>query len=260
LQNLPDGIRNSGALEIKDRLRSISGGRILDVGTQQGGFISLLMKMLQDYESFIGIDISEEDLDKAREEFKQDPVEFELMSADELSFDDNSFDTVCISHTMHHLENVESVLSESRRVLKPDGHLIIQEQFSDSDQSDAQNTDTEVHHLDAKVDNWKGIPHFRTLSRQHLKDSVAQLGMREVEVFQSSRIVKCIFCEEPERCEDPTSKALVDDGLKEIDDVLESAAGHPEFEEIQHEAEVLKERVGLTGYMPASILFFICKK
>ncbi|MHA2214105.1 MAG: hypothetical protein ACW992_13175, partial [Candidatus Thorarchaeota archaeon] len=63
MQNLPDGIRNSGALEIKDRLRSISGGRILDVGTQQGGFISLLMKMLQDYESFIGIDISEEDLD-----------------------------------------------------------------------------------------------------------------------------------------------------------------------------------------------------
>ena len=51
------GMIDSGAIEIRDRLGLISGGRILDVGTCEGGFIGTLMKCLKDYQSFIGIDI-----------------------------------------------------------------------------------------------------------------------------------------------------------------------------------------------------------
>ncbi|UCE10509.1 MAG: class I SAM-dependent methyltransferase [Candidatus Thorarchaeota archaeon] len=259
MENLPDGIKNSGALEIRDRLGSISGGRVLDVGTQEGSFIGLLMKMLKDYESIVGIDISEEDLRKAREEFKDGPVEFELMSGEKLTFDDDSFDTVCMSHTVHHLENIESVLSEMKRVLKPGGYMIIQEQFSDGDQSDAQNTETLVHHLDATVDTWKGIPHFETLSRHRLNDHIAQLGMGTVEVFQSSRLVQCLVCKEPEDCEDPRSKRNVEEGFESLDSILENAAGHPEYDKIVAEAGRLRERIQETGYMPASLLFFICR-
>ena len=53
MQNLTASIRNSGALEIRNRLGLISGGKILDVGTQQGSFISTLMKSLKDYESMV---------------------------------------------------------------------------------------------------------------------------------------------------------------------------------------------------------------
>ncbi|MGY5875884.1 MAG: class I SAM-dependent methyltransferase, partial [Candidatus Thorarchaeota archaeon] len=136
MSSLTESIKNSGALDIQNRLQSMSGGRILDVGTQHGSFISTLMKSMRDYEEFVGIDILEENLEKARESFSDGPVKFELMNAEELSFDDESFDTVSISFSLHHLENVRAVLGEMVRVLKPEGHLIIQEMFSDDDQSD----------------------------------------------------------------------------------------------------------------------------
>ena len=53
---LPKGLESSEAPRIAERLGSISGGRVLDVGTGQGGFIDILMNTLMDYESFIGID------------------------------------------------------------------------------------------------------------------------------------------------------------------------------------------------------------
>ena len=125
MEDLTDSIRNSGVLKIRDRLSTISGGRVLDVGTQHGDFITTLMKTMKDYDSFAGIDISEDDLEKARKAVKDDSVSFELMNGEELTFDDESFDTVCLSFSIHHLENVSTVLGEMVRVLKPGGHLII---------------------------------------------------------------------------------------------------------------------------------------
>ncbi|MHA1905419.1 MAG: class I SAM-dependent methyltransferase, partial [Candidatus Thorarchaeota archaeon] len=121
MQSLTESIRNSGLLDIRNRLESISGGKVLDIGTQHGDFIRAMMKSMKNYEAFVGIDISEKDLEekdleKARESFPDDPVEFELMNAEALSFDDDSFDTVCLSYSLHHLENVEVVLREMMRV------------------------------------------------------------------------------------------------------------------------------------------------
>jgi ubiquinone/menaquinone biosynthesis C-methylase UbiE len=257
---LTPNMRNSGALEIKERLASVSGGRILDVGTSDGGFIEILLKTLQDYEEIVGIDISEEDLEKAREKFTNDPVSFELMNAESLSYDDESFDTVCISYTIHHLEKINAVLLEMMRVLKPGGYFILQEGFSDSDQSDAQISEILVHHLDAKVDRMKGCPHFETLSRQQLRDFVTNLGLSEIEVFESSKSLHCLFCEIMEKCEDPRGQYRIEYGIQEIDEILERAAELPSFDEIQEEAEILKERVRKTGHEGASQLFFLCKK
>ncbi|HIH00645.1 TPA: hypothetical protein HA259_00930, partial [Thermoplasmata archaeon] len=50
---LPKGLRSSEAPRIAKRLASISGGRVLDVATGQGGFIDTLVNTLKDYESFI---------------------------------------------------------------------------------------------------------------------------------------------------------------------------------------------------------------
>jgi ubiquinone/menaquinone biosynthesis C-methylase UbiE len=57
----------SGAKEIAERLATISGGRVLDVGTGKGKFIETLMQTLKSFDSFVGIDIDHEDLAKARE-------------------------------------------------------------------------------------------------------------------------------------------------------------------------------------------------
>ena len=51
---------------IVDSLKEISGGRVLDVATGDGDFISLLKKTLGDYDSFIGIDVSGKEIDAAK--------------------------------------------------------------------------------------------------------------------------------------------------------------------------------------------------
>lgn len=258
MQSLTEGVRNSGAPEIRDRLGLISGGEILDVGTQRGGFIKTLMKSLKDYKSFVGIDISEEDLEKARERLNNEAISFEEMNAEELFFDDNSFDTVCTSYTLHHFENVETVLLELKRVLKPGGYLILQDVFSDEDQSDAKITEMLIHHLVTKVDRMKGIPHFDTYKRQQLKDFVGKLGLSKVEVYESTKSMDCLFCKDMAGCEDPMDR--IEYGIGGIDEILENAAGLPSFDDIQQEADRLKERVRITGHAGASLLFFVCKK
>jgi ubiquinone/menaquinone biosynthesis C-methylase UbiE len=259
LPRLTESIKNSGVLEIQDRLSSISGGRILDVGTQHGDFISTLMKSMKDYESFVGVDIVEKDLEKAREAINDISVTFELMNAEELTFDDESFDIVCLSYSLHHLENVTTVLGEMVRVLKPGGYLIVQEMFSDDDQSDAQLTATLIHHLEGRLDRLNGIPHHETYSRKQLNDVIKKLGLSRVEVFESIWGLKCLYCENLNTCENPKDERNIKSGGGVIGEVLERARSQG-AEEIQHEAELLLERVEKTGYQSASILFFICAK
>ncbi|MFW9803034.1 MAG: class I SAM-dependent methyltransferase [Candidatus Thorarchaeota archaeon] len=257
---MTDSIRNSGVLEIRDRLSFISGGRALDVGTQQGRFITVMMKFMESYESFVGIDISEAVLEKAREAITKDFVEFKLMNAEVLNFEDEYFDTVSISHSLHHLDSIDNVLGEMLRVLKPGGHLILQEIFSDDDQNDAQQTEILTHHLDARMDRIEGTPHFDTLTRRQIKDIVNGLGMSTVEVFETAWGLSCLDCDKAEQCEDPKSEYNMKHGREEIEDILKRAKDQPGTDGIQQEAELLHERLERTGYQSASLLFFICRK
>ncbi|MFW9907608.1 MAG: class I SAM-dependent methyltransferase [Candidatus Thorarchaeota archaeon] len=254
---LSSAIIGSGILEIRERLKEISGGRILDIGTCEGGFINTLMKTLKNYDSFVGIDISEDNLDKAWKEFEGKPVEFIRMNAEELSFEDKTFDTVCISFTLHHLENINPVLKEARRVLKPNGLFIIQEMISDGNQSEAQHTDILIHHWDAEVDAAMNIPHFETFLGNRLKEMVRSMEFSRLEVFEASRPIKCLFCDKAAECDDPRGSIPKGEAFSDIDKTLERAKGLEDYERHLAIAESLKRRVEAYGSSPASYLFFI---
>ena len=201
ISDLPDGLRESGAIEVRKKLGTLSGGDVLDVGTEDGGFINTLMKTLNNYNSFTGIDISEDELKKARDQFKDAQAKFIVMNAEKMTFQDNQFETVCASYSIHHLENVDAVLAEMYRVLKLGGNFIIQEMYSDGKQSAAQFVDRDVSHFNVKVDSLLGTPHFETLTRQKLRDSVNKVGLSNVEVFESSWSAKCLYCDDAHDCE-----------------------------------------------------------
>jgi ubiquinone/menaquinone biosynthesis C-methylase UbiE len=119
MEDLPEGLASSNACRIARRLGSVSGGKVLDVATAKGGFIDTLMKTLKCYDSFVGIDYcaseeSREDMESARKRFEGKPVQFFQMNAENLQFEDESFDTVCISHSLHHLDRIDRVLMEIR--------------------------------------------------------------------------------------------------------------------------------------------------
>jgi SAM-dependent methyltransferase len=260
IADIPDSLRDSGAIEVREKLGTISGGDVLDVGTDDGDFIKVLMKTLKDYKSFTGIDISEESLTRARKRLNDGPVNFIVMNAETMTFLENQFDTVCASYSIHHLENIEAVLSEMYRVLKPDGSFIIQEMYSDGEQTTAQQVDMLVHHLDVKVDSLLGIPHFKTLTRRRLRSLVGKLGLSEVEFMESSWSVKCLFCSDAHYCTNPTRADHIDSVLKQIDKVLTRIFGHPSYDEIREEAESLKDRVKTDGSSEASVMYIFGKK
>jgi ubiquinone/menaquinone biosynthesis C-methylase UbiE len=255
ITDLPDGLRASGAVKVREKLGTISGGNILDVGTQDGEFIDTLMKTLKGYESFVGIDISADDLRKAKEKFEDAPVEFMEMNAERMSFPDNHFDTVCISYSIHHLEHIDTVLSEMHRVLKPGGNFIIQELYSDGDQTEAQRLDRDVHNLNVRIDRLLGIPHFEALTREELRTAVEKLTLSALETYETAWQVKCLFCDNAPGCEDPLNKENVDFVLQEIDKDLARIADHPAYDELRKMGEAIKARVKLTGSSAASVMY-----
>jgi ubiquinone/menaquinone biosynthesis C-methylase UbiE len=260
ITNLPDGLRESGVIEVREKLGTISGGDILDVGTEDGDFIDTLMKTLIDYNSFTGIDISEDELKKAKEQLKDAPAIFKVMNAEVMSIPDNQFDSVCASYAIHHLENIDTVLTEMYRVLKPGGNFIIQEMYSDGEQTAAQRVDRDVHNLNAKIDSILGIPHFEALTRQRLKSSINKVGLSAVESYESSWAVKCLFCEDAHDCEKPLRTEHVDYVTKEIDADLARIIDHPSYDELRKEGESIKEKVRVVGSSAASVMYFFGKK
>ena len=78
----------------------------------------------------VGIDISAEGVRQAaaqaRAEGLEDKLDFAVMNAEVLQFPDDSFDLVCGSGILHHL-NLESACHELARVLKPEGRAIFYE-------------------------------------------------------------------------------------------------------------------------------------
>lgn len=82
-------------------------GRLLDVGC---GFNNLV----RSYGKGVGVDI-----------FKWPGIDVLIGDAAALPFPDATFDTVTILAALNHIPNREAALQEVRRVLRPDGRLVL---------------------------------------------------------------------------------------------------------------------------------------
>lgn len=231
--------------EPEDILGNISGGRVLDVATGGGNFIFSLMEDLKDYTEIIGVDNNKNAAAAFSESFRKEKnIHFQLMDAHHLDFEDSTFDTVCISNSLHHLDPV-TVLNEMKRVLRPGGLLLISEMYRD-EQTDTQMTHVLLHHWWAAVDMVNGITHRETYTRQQLLDMVASLGLSNITTFDLSDL-----------SDDPKDP----DFTEQLDPVFESylqrAEGHPE---LQSHGEELKVRVKEIGFHSATTLVVMGRK
>ena len=96
---------------------------VLEIGCGTG----LLTQELQYSEADINaIDISPDLLSIAKKKITSKNIKFTLENAYDLSFKDESFDTVIGSSILHHL-NINKALSEFYRVLKPGGTICFTE-------------------------------------------------------------------------------------------------------------------------------------
>ncbi|CAD7767201.1 MAG: Ubiquinone/menaquinone biosynthesis C-methyltransferase UbiE [Candidatus Argoarchaeum ethanivorans] len=97
---------------------------VLDVGTGPGIIAFLLAELGHDV---TGVDLSEEMLRKAMENATHFDlsVEFTPGDAENLPFEDGSFDAVVNRHVLWTLPNPEKAIAEWRRVLKTGGKIVI---------------------------------------------------------------------------------------------------------------------------------------
>ena len=100
----------------------VSGARVLDLACGEGYGSDLLA----DHAAHVsGVDISPEAVDHARRRYARDNLEFAVGSAADIPWDDASFDRVVSFETLEHLSQQREMLAEFRRVLRPDGLLVI---------------------------------------------------------------------------------------------------------------------------------------
>lgn len=96
--------------------------KVLDVASGEGYGSFFIAKYAESVE---GVDISHEAVTHAQEKYQSDNLSFSQGSATNLAFPDHSFDVVISFETVEHLVEQEQMISEIRRVLKPEGCLII---------------------------------------------------------------------------------------------------------------------------------------
>ncbi|OZH54533.1 methyltransferase type 11 [Hydrocoleum sp. CS-953] len=98
---------------------------ILDVACGTGEFERLLLNK-NPTQKIIGVDISEKMLDLARKKYQAySNVEFQKASVHSLPFESHSFDVVVCANSFHFFDKPQVALREMKRVLKPDGKVII---------------------------------------------------------------------------------------------------------------------------------------
>jgi len=220
---------------------------ILDVGCGTGDFIKLLDATFEGKVRITGVDPGEQWLKEARFRFPQEQIDFVRMSGEQLLFEDASFDVVTLSNALHHLENIEQTLNEMKRVLKPDGWLLINE-ISNGELSPAQENQRMLHHFKSFVDRLHGITHRPTWTPDEILEIVVQNKLEILDSFLHLKM-KTVNREE----------LFLEDKYREMASLLEELQGRPEFEQTKDQLPLFRDRLTKHGFQTAPQLMVIAK-
>jgi ubiquinone/menaquinone biosynthesis C-methylase UbiE len=227
---------------------AISGGRVLDLATAQGGFLEVLRDNLEGYEALIGVDTDGRGFEVAWGNLGRENTCFLQMDAERLAFQDESLDTVGIGASLHHLADVPQVLAEVARVLKPGGHFVLSEMHRDG-RTAPQLTVVYLHHWIADIDTALGILHNRTLTRQEFVDYVAGLGLRNVACYDW-------YDTDP----DPMNEEVIQRFEDLIEAQVRRAEGAPNHEALKRRGEQLYHRLYEVGASREPMIVIVGEK
>jgi ubiquinone/menaquinone biosynthesis C-methylase UbiE len=96
--------------------------KVLDIACGEGYGTYLLGKSAL---QVFGMDIDEKVIRFAKEKYKKDNLEFKPGNIENTGFKDYSFDIIISFETIEHLDNHIAAMNEIKRILKPDGILIM---------------------------------------------------------------------------------------------------------------------------------------
>jgi len=145
-------------------------GKLLDYGCGNGCFLNMISKFCEEAS---GVDISEVAIEKALKKYPD--KEFKVLDNDFiLPYQNNYFDTVCVIDVLEHILDIEVVLGEINRTLKPGGSLLI----ATSELTRLKIFLISLKYLDSYF--YPTSPHIRYFTRRNLADI---LRRKEFEVL-----------------------------------------------------------------------------
>ncbi len=220
--------------------------KILDVGTGNGNFVRMITAIYNGYSQITGIDLSEASLEECRKIFKEDRIEFLKMDALNMDFEDDSYDIVCLSNSLHHLEDIDKMFKEMERVLKPGGALIFCEMVNNS-LSKKQRSHLLIHHLTAEIDRARGIFHDPTFSDKQILQILSKRSSLSIKAAWD--LVHII--------EKETENDDVEWLLETIDRIKERALELDNKEFFYKQADIVKKHIKKYGFKSATQLMAV---
>jgi ubiquinone/menaquinone biosynthesis C-methylase UbiE len=141
----------------------------LDVATGTG---HTALALAPNIKQVTGIDIAEKMLEQAKQLSAQQKIanaHFIIGSAEALPFDNATFDLVTSRHAPHHFHDLLQFLKEAKRVLRPNGRLVIADQISPSSNTQPW------------INEWERIrdpSHFRQSTPDQWKQLATEAGLK----------------------------------------------------------------------------------
>ncbi len=147
-----------------EKIANLPADRVLDVACGTGRLLEI-MSQRTDLSDLVGVDKVPAMLNVARRRLGERASLVECDAA-QLPFDDADFQLVTCTNALHYFPNVDATLREIRRVISPNGNLVI--------------TDWCRNYAWMRVLNrilpWTRYAHTHTLSSNELEQSLSQAG------------------------------------------------------------------------------------
>lgn len=139
--------------KVTNYLKNISKDKIvLDAGCGTGKFLNILEENSKKY---IGIDLSNKQLEKAKNKSNKNTSKFICSNLSEINIEDNKIDLIVASWVLGTITNLEErnkCLSELKRLLKPNGKIILIENDENSEFEEIRNRTKDTRTKD--YNNW----------------------------------------------------------------------------------------------------------
>ena len=147
-----------------EKIADLPADRVLDVACGTGRLLDVLSER-SDFSELVGVDKVQAMLNVAMRRLGERATLLECDAA-QLPFDDAGFQLVTCENALHYFPNVDVTLREIRRVISPNGNLVITDWCRNYVWMRALN----------RILPWTQHAHTHTLSSSELEQSLSQAG------------------------------------------------------------------------------------